>query len=184
MATIADESSQVRAGVVPEVRELYFQAAAAVRASLRRLTGAGPHVDDLLHDVFVVALRREAELQRAASPRAWLHGIATKTAANWRRRRWVRSMLGLEAAEDVSRGESPERHRERRDAERWVARALEAMTPKKREAFVLFELDGLSGPEVAEALGIPVATVWTRLFHARKDFAAQVAMLEAEEAAR
>lgn len=184
MAAIADDSSQVRTGVVPEVRELYFQAAGAVRASLRRLTGPGPHVDDLLHDVFVVALRREAELQRASSPRAWLHGIATKTAANWRRRKWVRSVLGLEAAEQLSHGEAPDRGRERRDAERWVSRALAEMTQKKRETFVLFELDGLSGPEVAEALGIPVATVWTRLFHARKDFAAQVALLEAEEAAR
>ena len=44
-----------------------------------------------------------------------------------------------------------------------------------REVFVLFELEGLSGPEISEALGIPLKTVWTRLHHARKDFEQRLA---------
>lgn len=44
------------------------------------------------------------------------------------------------------------------------------MAPKKREVFALFELEGLSGEEIAERVGCPIDTVWTRLFHARKEF--------------
>jgi len=44
------------------------------------------------------------------------------------------------------------------------------MAPKKREVFALFELEGLSGDEIAERLGCPVNTVWTRLHHARAEF--------------
>jgi DNA-directed RNA polymerase specialized sigma24 family protein len=35
---------------------------------------------------------------------------------------------------------------------------------------VLYELEGLTGPEIAQALGCPLKTVWTRLHHARKEF--------------
>jgi RNA polymerase sigma-70 factor (ECF subfamily) len=44
------------------------------------------------------------------------------------------------------------------------------MAEKRRTAFVLFEIEGYSGEEIAELFGIPVATVWTRLHHARKDY--------------
>ena len=44
------------------------------------------------------------------------------------------------------------------------------MAPKKREVFAMFELEGLSGEQIAERIGCPVNTVWTRLHHARKDF--------------
>jgi RNA polymerase sigma-70 factor (ECF subfamily) len=43
------------------------------------------------------------------------------------------------------------------------------MGAKKREALVLFELEGLSGQEIALALGVPLKTVWTRLHHARRE---------------
>jgi RNA polymerase sigma-70 factor (ECF subfamily) len=44
------------------------------------------------------------------------------------------------------------------------------MAPKKREVFALFELEGLTGEEIAERVGCKVDTVWTRLWHARRDF--------------
>ena len=47
---------------------------------------------------------------------------------------------------------------------------LERMSPKKREVFALFELEGLSGEEIAARIGVPVNTVWTRLHHARREF--------------
>jgi RNA polymerase sigma-70 factor (ECF subfamily) len=48
-----------------------------------------------------------------------------------------------------------------------LAAALANLPLSKREVFVLVRLEGLSGEEVARALGIPVRTVWTRLHHAR-----------------
>jgi RNA polymerase sigma-70 factor (ECF subfamily) len=50
--------------------------------------------------------------------------------------------------------------------------ALDRLTAKKREVFVLVTMEGASGEQVATALGIPVATVWTRLHHARKELRA------------
>jgi DNA-directed RNA polymerase specialized sigma24 family protein len=44
------------------------------------------------------------------------------------------------------------------------------MREERRSAFVLFELEGLSGEEIARIQSVPVNTVWTRLFHARREF--------------
>lgn len=55
----------------------------------------------------------------------------------------------------------------REDYDRAV-RALHRLPPKLRQAVVLRFLEGLSGPEVAAALGVPEATVRTRVYHARR----------------
>jgi RNA polymerase sigma-70 factor (ECF subfamily) len=49
------------------------------------------------------------------------------------------------------------------------------MTEKRRVAFRLFEVEGYGGEEIAEILDVPINTVWTRLFHARKEFFALLA---------
>ena len=49
-----------------------------------------------------------------------------------------------------------------------------ALSEKKREAFVLVTLEGLSGEEAAQALGVPVNTLWTRLHHARLELSAAI----------
>ena len=43
---------------------------------------------------------------------------------------------------------------------------------ERRTTFVLFEIEGLSGEEIARIQSVPLNTVWTRLYHARRDFAA------------
>ena len=66
---------------------------------------------------------------------------------------------------------------ERREAQRLLDRVLRTMTDKRRVAFALFEIEGYTGDEIALILDVPVATVWTRLHHARKEFLARVAEL-------
>ena len=50
-----------------------------------------------------------------------------------------------------------------------LARALGRLSEPKRVALLLTEVEGLSCPEVAELLGVPVGTVWTRLHAARRE---------------
>ena len=59
--------------------------------------------------------------------------------------------------------------------------ALAALSDAKRQVFVLFELQGLPGEDIAAALNIPLKTVWSRLFYARKEFAQAVARQDAQE---
>jgi RNA polymerase sigma-70 factor (ECF subfamily) len=156
-----------------EIQRLYRETAAYLHSTLRRLTWRGADVDDMLQDVFVIALGRPEALLGASSSKAWLWGIAVRVAAARRRRHRVRVLLGLDKVPALVavRG-GPLQALEQREAEAQVTAALECLSAKKREVLVLFELDGLTGNEIAEALGCPLKTVWTRLFHARRELAA------------
>jgi RNA polymerase sigma-70 factor (ECF subfamily) len=161
-----------------EVRRLYVAHAPALRLTLQRLAGNGLDPDDLVQEVFVIALRKSADLSRAQSPTGWLFGVATKVAATRRRTATWRRWLGLEAAGELSSAECPARTLEQKQASQTVQRALEVLSAAKRDVFVLFELQGLTGEEIAQSLGIPLKTVWSRLFYARREFTAEVERLE------
>jgi RNA polymerase sigma-70 factor (ECF subfamily) len=172
------------------VRELYVELAPGIARALSRLVQPGVPVDDLLHDVFVVALRRPDAMLKAESPRAWLYGIATKVAVGARRRHKLRQLLGLAGRTDSdvvelevpTEGLDPARSLEQREARARVVRALERLEPRKREVLVLFELEGLTGAEVAAALGCSLETVWTRLHRARAELKQKLAQLEVIDA--
>jgi RNA polymerase sigma-70 factor (ECF subfamily) len=64
---------------------------------------------------------------------------------------------------------------ERKQSQRILLALLSKMNDDRRAAFVLFEIEGLSGEEIARIQGVPVNTVWKRLHVARKEFFALVA---------
>ena len=157
-----------------EVRALYLEHANALHSGLRRLTWAGCDVDDLLQEVFVVAIRRPGPLLLAESPKAWLYGVAVKIAAAARRKHRFRELLHLRAAEKISGDPTGQLESDAKDRAASVHRALAKLSSKKREVLVLYELQGLTGPEISRALGCPLKTVWTRLHYARQDFERQL----------
>jgi RNA polymerase sigma-70 factor (ECF subfamily) len=168
-------------GSLADVRRLYNSHASELRLAINRLAGNGVDCDDLLQEVFVVAMRKMSDLAQARSEKAWLYGVAVKLAAGQRRRHRLRSFFGLDDVAEPSSTESPSRTLEQKEASKLLQAALDSLPVAKRDVLVLFELQGLSGDEVAHALEIPLATVWTRLFHARKALQVAVARLEARE---
>jgi RNA polymerase sigma-70 factor (ECF subfamily) len=166
-----------------ELKRLYEEHAAFVRQLLARLLGPGGDVDDCAHEVFMVAWRRRSSIEKGAV-RAWLAGVALKLAQASRRRSRIRRFLGLEAIESLSSGPSPAEIFENREASRIVYAALDRLSEKKRTVFVLHELQGLSGPEIARMLGCNAQTVKTRLFHARHELMAELQRWKQAEDAR
>lgn len=165
-----------------DVRLLYLEHAASLRLTLARLAGNTLDPDDLLQEVFVVALRKAGDLARADSRKAWLCGVAVKVATTRRRTARLLTFLGLNDAERFASPESPQRSLEQRSACVRVGQVLGALSEAKRTVFVLYEQQGYSGEEIAQALGIPLKTVWTRLFHARREFEQELQRLQLIEA--
>lgn len=156
------------------MRALYLAHGPALRQALHRLAGPTLDADDLLQDVFGVALRRAETLASAELPLAWLYGVALKVLHGRRRTTQRKKWFGLDAVSELASPDSPHILLEQQQARFAVERALTKLSPIRREVVVLFELQGLTGAEVAVALGIPIKTVWTRPFHARRDFAAAI----------
>lgn len=133
-------------------------------------------VEDLTQQVFVAAHRARHRYRGEGQPTTWLYGIATRVVLNalrsWRRRRRLVAALELEA-EVVE--PSPEARTEARAELARVWRCLMRIPATKRIVYVLHVVEGRSGEQIAQMLQIPVATVWSRLHHARKALDAALA---------
>jgi len=129
-------------------------------------------LEDLAQEVFLV-VRRKLDRFDGRNLGGWLYAIATRVASGHRRRAWVRRvLLGARDAtpEPIADEDSPADLLERKQDRQLLARVLAKMSARRRAAFVLFEIEGYSGEEIARLLRIPEATVRTRLFHARREF--------------
>jgi len=139
----------------------------------RALGGLDADLDDLAQEVFLVVRRKLGSFE-GPSMSAWLYGITRKTVSDYRRRAWMRRLLsGGRKSLDAEREPAPRAALgsvERWEAQRELQGVLAKMSAVRRSAFVLFEVEGYSGEEIAELEQIPLATVYTRLHHARKDF--------------
>jgi RNA polymerase sigma-70 factor, ECF subfamily len=145
---------------------------------LRRLGLSTGSADDAAQHVFLVAAERVADI-KLGSERSFLFGTALRVARSQNRsdRRWV-----LEEDMDFRRSEAgrPEELLDHQRAIDLMGRILDGMTLELRTVFVLSELEGMTMPEVAALVEIPVGTAASRLRRAREAFRAAVAELESK----
>ena len=139
---------------------------------LAALGGPDTDIDDLAQEVFVV-VRRKLEAFDGRHLRAWLYRITQLTLSDHRRRRWWRQRLRWRTdveLESVPSGQPAACDRiEQADRHRLLYRLLEQMNEKRREVLILFEIEGLTGEQIAELKQVPVGTVWTRLNEGRRE---------------
>jgi RNA polymerase sigma-70 factor (ECF subfamily) len=150
----------------------------------RAFGGLDADLDDLTQEVFLVVRRKLSEFD-GKNLSGWLYRIAQRTVRDYRRRAWFRNLLPKKAQrvaddEPIAPSRDPAEAFERREAERFLSQILEKMGESRRASFILFEIEGYSGEEIAALEGVPVNTVWTRLHHARKEFAMLVARAREE----
>jgi len=179
-------------GVVPApaaeqaLSQVYADWADYVWRMLQRLGVRRADLEDVCHDVFLVAHRRFAEFDGRASMNAWLFGICLRLAANYRRRARVRHPHVSAAQEDDANNlrapasAEPDQQLARRQAQVRVQAVLDAMDLTKRAVFLMYEIEGLPCQQIAEQLGVPVGTVYSRLHAARSLFEKEAERLAAE----
>ena len=146
-----------------------------VFALLSRLLGRGPHVEDLAQETFLRAFRAlpRFDVEREARPSTWLLTIATRLALDAKRSRSF-DVQSVDTAPEVAAAGDPETEHGRRELGRAIARAADELSDDQRAVFVLSEFHGLSHAEIAGAVGVPEATVKTRLFRAREHMRARL----------
>lgn len=143
------------------------------------LVGSSEDALDLSQEAFVRAFRARHTIDPDRPFYAWLYQIIRRLCFNHTRDRRTRRR-GIEAAGDwlveqaTSRtaGMRPDRALEQAEAKRRVAAALESLSDRDREVLVLKEFEGLRYREIAEILGVPIGTVMSRLYSARRRLAA------------
>lgn len=130
------------------------------------MTGHASDADDALQDCFLAVHGGLATFRGEARLATWIYRIALRSALSVRARRKPSESLLAEPPQ-----EGHERQLLARDETRRVAAAMERLAPEHRIVLSLFALDELSHKEIADILGIPEGTVWSRLATTRRELA-------------
>lgn len=145
-----------------------------------RMVSNRDDVEDLTQEVFVRAFGSFKSFRRDSNPKTWLYRIATNLCIDRYRRkeletRLVRSLEQNHLGEDDETTPTdipdtrfdPAQAYERSELQAEVQRALSLLPDKLRSTILLYDIEGMSYEEIAEALGCPIGTVKSRLFNAR-----------------
>jgi RNA polymerase sigma-70 factor, ECF subfamily len=144
-----------------------------VRGVIFGLTGRSDLVDDVAQQVWTVAWQHIGTLRDVSTWRVWLYQLARNAAIDagrQRKRRFSREVLADTPTLDgpAVAVRSPEAEVIEDERRQRVMQALQSLPPHYREPFVLKHLEGWSYAEIGDLLGLPVATVETRLVRARR----------------
>jgi RNA polymerase sigma-70 factor (ECF subfamily) len=176
-AAPASPEAGVGAFTGDEPFQALFQAQVGhVWRSLRALGVQGADVADASQQVFIVLHANLARWDRACTLRAYMYGICLRVASDHRRKAHRRrERLFASPPETVSGATSPEDDVVHRQELRFLDDALGELPAAQREVFVLFEIEELDMTEVAQAVGCPLFTAYSRLRGARKAIGARMA---------
>jgi RNA polymerase sigma-70 factor (ECF subfamily) len=159
-------------GDVEAFGELYREHAGRVFALCVRMSGDRIHAQELMQDVFVRAWERLGSFRGDASFASWLHRLAVNvvlTGVRTDRRRDARVTL-VEDLAAAERGGGSVGRAGSVDAGTAIdiERAIAALPPGARSAFVLHDVEGFSHAEIAQLTGLAEGTIRAQLHRARK----------------
>ena len=123
--------------------------------------------EDAVQETFLRAYRSWSGFEGRSSEKTWLTSIAINVCKNALRSPWKRKMVGEDALLYI-RAEDPEL------PDPTVSRAVMKLPRDQRAAVILYYVQGMKTREIAQALGIPVATVSSRLSRARQKLRAEL----------
>jgi RNA polymerase sigma-70 factor (ECF subfamily) len=150
-----------------------------VWTTLRRLGVPPRDLEDVAHEVFVSVHRHIDRYDASRPARPWLFAFALRAASDFRRLARNRYEALTDMPDELEgSAKSAEAAMVEGDRKLLVTRGLEALDLDQRAVFVLFEIEERPMPEIAETLGIPVNTAYSRLRLARDAFAAAVRRID------
>ena len=157
-----DRTQRFEALVLPHLDAAYNLA--------RWLTGSDQDAEDVVQEAFIRAFRFFDSLH-GDSGRAWVLAIVRNTAMSWLKDGRASSATREfdEPRHGQSHDDGPEKALARKDARGAVNAALRKLPVEYREVLILREMEDLSYREIAQATGIPIGTVMSRLSRARKE---------------
>ena len=165
------------------LEEIYKRHADFVWRTLRRLGVPDAEVRDAVQDVFLTVHASLGQFEGRSSIATWIFTICRSVARERRRRERQsrRLMSDVAVEEEIDLRADVGRAVEHNQRLAMLEEILSGLEVEQRNVFILFEIEMLPGKEVAEALSIPLGTVYSRLQLARRSFRQALTRSEARE---
>jgi RNA polymerase sigma-70 factor (ECF subfamily) len=164
-----------------DFEELYRAHHDFVWRTLRRMGVGERDAMDAGQKVFLIAHRRLGTFDGRSTIKTWLCGIALRVASDYRRSAIARREVLVGETPVSASGEADQLRRlEERERLATLDEVLSEMPIEQRAVFVLFELEEMSGEEIAALLAVPEGTVRSRLRLARRAFSRSVSLRQSQ----
>jgi RNA polymerase sigma-70 factor (ECF subfamily) len=156
------------AGDDAAARELHSEYAPVAIAYLRRLGTQPGEIEDACQEVFLSFFRHLASFRGEAELKTWLFRLCVTEARRARQRRRLAALIaGVLQREPTTRAVPPAIWTDM-TLVKLVARAVDGMAPAQRDAFIRFEMEGLTGKEIARLNGSSLPATFRRLYEAQR----------------
>jgi RNA polymerase sigma-70 factor (ECF subfamily) len=155
----------------PQFREIFEAELSFVYNSLRRLGIRDADLPDATQEVFATVAAVLGDYDPTRPLRPWLFGIAYRVGLRYLEVAHRRREIPSEIPEAPDSRPGAEAAIERNEARALARQALEKLEPSRRAVLILNHFEGLSVPDIASTLQIPVNTAYSRLHRARQEFA-------------
>ena len=129
---------------------------------LFRLTRSHGVAEELTNDVLLTVWKDAGRFRGDSKPSSWIFGIAYRKALTHLGKRKLKLVPFVEQDAAAVANDA------RLEREDWVRQGIDALPPKQKLTVMLVYFLGLSCAEAANVSGVPLSTVKTRMFHARK----------------
>jgi RNA polymerase sigma-70 factor (ECF subfamily) len=163
---------------------VFREHAAYVWRALRRLGVEERDVEDVCQEVFMVVHRRRGDFEGRSSVRTWVYGVCVRTASDYRKRARHKHEVVTDAPPEQVSPDDPHGALAGREARAKLDAILGELDDDKRAVFVLHEIEQETMADVAEAVGCPLQTAYSRLHAARAKVEKAVAKHSLLEAGR
>jgi RNA polymerase sigma factor (sigma-70 family) len=171
----ADLLARIADGDTAALGKFYDRHRHAVVGFAARVSGNQHDADDIAHETFLTVAKIAGTYDGRLSCRPWLFRIAARALSH--RRRGAARLAGFLAKLGriaTSDSEDPRDAIAARSESPRIEVALSKLSDAKRVVLIMFEVEEMSGEEIAHALSIPIGTVWTRLHAARRELRARL----------
>jgi len=165
------EAPDCAASAVRSFDALYERRLGDVSRWVRVLGARDADCQDLVQEIFLVVHRLLSAFD-GRNEAGWIFQIARRKVRDHRRLLWAKKFFGHQrvAVDDgtlwTNRGPLDELDRKRNA--QLLTHLVDRLTEHERVAFLLFEVEGNTGQEIAEIVGAPINTIWARIFRARR----------------
>jgi RNA polymerase sigma-70 factor, ECF subfamily len=155
-------------GDADAARSLHQHYAPIAASFLRKLGTRPEEIEDAGQDVFLQFFRHLHGFRGEAELKTWLYRLCITEARRVRRRRKVGEALSALLRREPTAGAVPPVFRSEETIRELTRRALERMQPEQRETFLLFEIEGLTGKQIAEIGRRSLPATFRRLYEAQR----------------
>lgn len=152
------------------MKDIIAENRSRIRAIIKKLTGS--YNEDIEQEVYVKTWRNLGNYQENGKFRQWISALTANVCRDYFRSRQykaeAREVGDEEILEATAVSGGQEEILDAKQRQKIILRAVDSLPRKMRQVVVLFEFEEMSYEQISQKTGLPVGTIKSRLFHARK----------------